>query len=204
MGEAMKAETAVWAVVWGAVLLGGCSALRTSAPTPATGSDEFNAVWDASLEVLREGKFTVDRTDRREGTITTLPLLGRHWFEFWRSDARKGVDVVEGTLQTVHRQVTVKVRRGEPPAEGAAYLASVAVRTTRSALPNVRVTNTSEAYEMFLTPTRLQRTTALPERESPREPEAKPVPLGRDKRLEGLLERRIKDRAAEKLGAAGL
>ncbi len=181
----------------------GCSA-PGGPPAPATTSHEFNAVWDASLEVLRENRFEIDRQDRRSGTITTFPLLGRQWFEFWRTDAFDRRNVAESTLHTLYRQVTVTIRPVEKSGEDRTYAADVAVRTSRSALPNVRVTNTSEAYELFFEPPHMahRRTVALPDTGLERPAPVKPVDLGRDEDLGGLLGLQIANRAAQKRAAA--
>ena len=109
----MKQLKPIAAALVAAALLGGCSAFEMSPPTPITSSNEFNALWEASLEVLRENNFVVDRADPREGVITTFGLLGRHWFEPWRTDARKGSDVAEGALQTIYRQAAVRVSQAQ-------------------------------------------------------------------------------------------
>jgi len=200
----MKLRTAFVGIIAAAALTGGCGEFSVVPPTPITVSNEFNALWDASLEVLRENNFTVDRADPRQGIITTSPLLGRHWFETWRTDARTKADVTEGTLQTVQRQVTVKIRQGDLLARGAeaGYLADVEAHITRSDRPNVRITNTSEAYELFLDPASLQRATALPENQPEPSEQAKTAPLGRDKHLELYLLQQIQLRAAEKLAVS--
>ena len=76
--------------------------------TPA--ERNFDAVWRASLDVLGEYNFEIDRRNKRAGVITTLPMTGRHWFEFWRKDAAAGNNLAEGTVQTVYRAATVSIR----------------------------------------------------------------------------------------------
>jgi len=184
---------------------GGCSAFRTAPPMPATQSPTFNALWDASTETLRHHHFKIDRADRRAGVITTFPLLGRHWFEFWRADARTPRDVAEGTLQSIYRTATVRIRPAEAPAgrPDMAYATEVDVRTSRSARPNVRVTSTSEAYDLFVGEGADERTPALPEAEGPVDAgKAGPVDVGEDPRLAELLLEEIRRRAAAKLATA--
>ena len=190
------------AAAYAAVLVGGCSAFEIAPATPATTSEDFNALWDAATQVLREKHFVIDRADRRAGVITTFPLVGRYWFEFWRQDARSGRDLAEGTVQTVYRQVTVTVHKA-PAQAGGNYVADVLARTSRSDLPNVRITSTSEAYELFFEPQEFTRgrTTALPEKDAPVDPTGRPVDLGRDARMEGLLKQQIESRAAAILAA---
>ena len=164
----------------------GCIPTGGPVASPADVADEnFNAVWDATNEVLRKYRFIIDRADRREGVITTFPMIGRHWFEFWRKDAATRRDLAEGTIHTIYRQVTVNIRR---QADGKKYLAAVRVLTSRSDLPNPQVTSTSEAYDLFTNPDipRLASLTGLGSNIG-----SKSVPIGRDENLENILQREI-------------
>jgi hypothetical protein len=107
----------------------------------------FEAVWNASLAVLRDYRFTVAVQDRREGMITTSPLVGKQWFEFWRKDAATPADAMESSIQTIYKSVTVTIR---PEAnEPDRYVAAVKVDLARSDKPAMVVTDTSEAYGLF-------------------------------------------------------
>ena len=180
---------------------GGCATFRTDPATPATTSDKFNAVWDASLEVLRGENFVIDRADRRSGVITTEPMLGRHWFEFWRADAATRRDVTEGSVQTIYRRAVVHVLPAKAGGTDPDYVANVAVETSRSDLPTVRVTNTSEAYELFYIPQKMLggREAALPEIDPDVRPTDRPVKLGPDEILARKLGGQIEALASRKL-----
>ena len=210
MGTIMTLRRATAAALCSLALAGGCGhPFQLSAPTPATTSAKFNAVWDGALEILRERDFRIDRTDRRAGVITTFPLLGRHWFEFWRGDAVARRDVAEGTVQTIYRQVTVTIRPVKGAGDDPFYTADVAVQTSRSDLPNVRITSTSEAYELFTepsvfaemrtAPTASRRSPALQDRGPSHRFNVTPVPVARDEALEARLAEAIKGRSARKL-----
>ena len=160
---------------------------------PGVADENFNAAWDAANEVLRKYRFVIDRADRREGVITTYPMIGRHWFEFWRKDAITRRDVAEGTIQTVYRQVTVNIHRQAGSKE---YLAAVRVLITRSNLTNPQVTSTSEAYDLFRDPG-IPRSESLTGLEGPSE--GKLSPIGRDENLEQTLQQKINFLAAKKL-----
>ena len=60
----------------------------------------FEDVWQASLETLRDHRFTIAYSDRRAGRIVTEPMVARQWFEFWRTDA---VTSYELALSALHR-----------------------------------------------------------------------------------------------------
>ena len=90
----------------------GCATHTRPAPGVSTAVEAdpgFEALWRAAEDVLQEYRFRIDRKDRRAGVITTHPLLGRHGLEFWRKDATTWREVLEGTLQTIYRSVTVQI-----------------------------------------------------------------------------------------------
>lgn len=119
-------------------------------PRLTTAQQNFEALWQGSLNVLEDYYFALQRTDRREGVILTEPLTGKHWFEFWRKDSASAFDTAESTLQTIYRQVRVTIR---PTAPGAAtYQASVEVLVSRLDRDLPEITSTSEAYGHFLLP----------------------------------------------------
>ena len=149
----MKAIAAVLMVVCGAGALCGCVKYTkpvAAAPKLTPAQKNFVALWQGSLDVLRDYGFTVDRQDRREGLITTRPLVGRQWFEFWRKDAATSYDVLEGSLQTVYRTALVRIRVTDPNTDN--YQAGVEVVLTRSDKEQSAVKTVSDAYGMFTMP----------------------------------------------------
>ena len=116
-------------------------------PAGTSAGRNFDAVWAGSLEVLRDYRFGIDRQDRRVGIITTRPMLARHWFEFWRTDAVSNYDFLEGSLQTVMRRVEVQItpRRGRPDE----YEPVVTIEVTRPDRQGLEIVAASEAYSRF-------------------------------------------------------
>ncbi len=176
-----------------AVVCAGC--MPTGSPVsspPGIADEDFNIAWDATNEVLREYRFFIDRADRREGVITTFPMIGKHWFEFWRKDATTRQDLAEGTIQTIYRCVTVGIRRQAPQgtlrADDKKYLVDVRVLTSRSDRLHPQVTSTSEAYDLFINPD-MPRIAPLTGLGGPKS--SGYVSLGRDKNLEQVLQREI-------------
>lgn len=141
------------AMTAGMAIFCGCAehTERVIPPPRLTASQQnFEALWQGSLDVLDDYYFTLQRTDRREGIILTQPLTGKHWFEFWRKDSASAYDTAESTLQTIYRQVRVTIR---PTAPGAAtYQASVEVLVSRLDRDLPEILSTSEAYDLFLLP----------------------------------------------------
>jgi len=141
----------------------------------------FNAVWQASRTVLRKYYFTLDREDRRAGIITTEPLTGKVFGEFWRRDAAGPDNLAESSIQTIFRQAKVTIRPLASNKED--FKAVVEVRTFRSDRRESQVTSTSEALDLFRLPGGSNRTRTLLEYDKGQAAEGA-VPLGRDKALE--------------------
>ena len=190
--------------------LTGCAQHTAPVGPPAqltTEQRNFESTWQGALEVLRTYYFTIDRQDRRAGVITTLPMTGRHWFEFWRHDAATGFDLAEGTVQTIYRQAKVTIR---PVASNATtYTAKVEIDVYRSDKPNLQVTSTSDAYDLFLMPTGDDRRYRKMLLDYGRDDQGglvarnQSVPLGRDDELEKKLEAEIEFAAYSRLVGGG-
>jgi len=109
---------------------------------------QFDALWRASIDVLREYRFRIDRRDRRAGVITTRPMLAQHWFEFWRCDAVTARDFLEGSLQTVYRRATVRIEpKKDDPQQ---YAPRVNVIVARPAGGGLEIVGAGEAYGQFI------------------------------------------------------
>ncbi len=196
-----------------AAMLCSCSPKAIAPPQPArTTSASFNALWDASVSVLWEYRFTVDRQDRRAGVITTLPLTSAYGFEAWRPDEVTMNDYLEGLTQTIYRQVTVTIEPwgqpatasapSEPPASmpaSNAFVVRVEVHVSRSDRTDREIESTADAQRMCLRPRQLSMS------DSPVRPGKEWVvdELGRDKNLERVLEEKIDARAAKQAATAG-
>lgn len=59
------------------------------------------------MSALRRNHFTIAYADRTAGRIVTQPETSKQWFEFWRSDAPGGYQVLESSLHTIRRVVTI-------------------------------------------------------------------------------------------------
>lgn len=172
-----------------AVALSGCEVDFEPATRPAGLTEaqaNFETVWDAGRYVLRKYHFDLDRQDRREGLITTLPMTGMHFFELWRKDAPRPQDFGESTLQTIYRTAEVKVRPTSPGA--GTFTAQVEVRLMRSDRPTPQITSTSDAYSLFAIAGNKRKQDRLLLGEQRRRDEAADlVPLGNDRALEAKL-----------------
>lgn len=90
------------------VMLGGCgrAVVQTDNPIPIT-TAEYDRVFNASVDVLRDFGFMPARQDRRFGVITSRPRLAASVFEPWRTDNTTGDQVLANTIN--HRRRTVRV-----------------------------------------------------------------------------------------------
>ena len=196
-----------------AVSVGGCALHNkpiAGEPTLTPAQRNFDAVWRASLDVLRRYHFPIRRQDRRAGVITTGQTTGKQFFEIWRDDAGTGFHVAENSLQTMYRKATVTVwaKEGQPDV----YEAGVTIELVRSDMDSFQVTSTSEAYSIFTFPggrgsfvvtdeikRQSRRADDAGQDDSHATPPKGIVPLGRDTALEDRIAGKIADTAGKYL-----
>lgn len=101
---------AVIAIALGLAAPGCQKPIQPDQPTASAleQSDDIDALWNASLNVLRKVEFRPDRQDRSLGIITTLPTTSAQWFEPWRQDVATPYDLLESSIATVQRKATVR------------------------------------------------------------------------------------------------
>jgi len=189
----------------------GCQA-PPAATTPtqiALRIPDRDAFLDVALTVLREHDFSPQRVDRRTGLAVTHPTTGAQWFEFWRADSQGSYQLLESSLHTLRRIVTLRLEplsepaaasepaAGEPagasqPAEAepgpGEYRLIVQVDKQRYSAPERQVTTASMALGIY--------SERLPTEEGLRRARSEGehwVPLGRDVLLEAYLLDRIVD-----------
>lgn len=112
--------------------------------TPA--ERNFDNLWQASQYVLKKYHFTLDIQDRRAGLISTEPMVGKQFFEFWRHDSTTRRDRDESTVQTIYRTAFVTISRGGT--EDEAYRSKVVVTVGRSNLGRTGIVTVSDAYRL--------------------------------------------------------
>ena len=147
----MRTLLLVSVAVGACALAAGCAPQYTQPTTQpqhlSAAEKDFDAVWEATRQTLQKYYFALDREDRRAGIITTAPMTGKHWMEFWRHDAVRPADEAESTLQTIYRTAQVTIRPTKPGAT--TYEAQVDVLLRRSDRPSPQVTSASEALRLF-------------------------------------------------------
>ncbi len=89
----------------------GCAApvAQIDNPIPVH-ADEYDRVFDAAVEVLRDYRFVIARQDRRFGIITTQPLTAASFLEPWHADSLTTNQRAENTFNHQRRTVTVRIQ----------------------------------------------------------------------------------------------
>ena len=95
--------------------LAGCHRSYKPAPNPVEiDPAEYDRIFRASVEVLRDYGFRVDRQDYRFGRVTSAPLASPTVFEPWINHNTTATQTAQSTLDFLRRTVTVSM---EPSAE---------------------------------------------------------------------------------------
>lgn len=147
------------------------------AVTRVTGPN-FDQLWQACRSTLQADGFTIDRSDYREGIVTTLPLISKQAYEVWRNDVVDLHGLVQSSLATVRRTARFDIRR----LPDGSFEASAKVLLERLSTLNKRITSVTQYREAFsLT---LQDLRLSAEEEGSDIPPQYWYPVGRDDALE--------------------
>ena len=150
----------------GALLLTGCQMHQPpNAPTtqasrattrpdywldlPATSAVEardFERLWTACEESMRHFGFAPDRLDRRGGLMTSLPLVSKQFFEFWRNDVVTADGLSHSSLATYRRTVRFNIEK-----TGGGFRATPAVLIERQTVAERPITASVYLRQAFRT-----------------------------------------------------
>jgi hypothetical protein len=108
-------------------------------------ADDFDRLWRACRRVTSGANYTIDRVDFRTGRLTTLPLVSKQAFEFWRNDLASAADVSESTLSTVRRTVQWDVAKQDD----GTFRATPKVVVERYVMEERRLTSAMQYQEVF-------------------------------------------------------
>jgi len=181
-----RALTALLSCLCLAMLIGLSACQRPAASegiTTAALADEteLDSLWDTTLAVLRKHDFEPDRQDRANGVIETKPITSKQWHEPWRQDVADRYSLLQASLHTTQRRVTVRFVRDT------GWSIEVQVDVYRLTTPESQITSASSVLHAFTgaLPTTEGRTT-----KNGQSPE-RWVHLGRDDAMENRLLNRI-------------
>ena len=77
----------------------------------AVEASDFDRLFDACQDAARHFHFVPDRLDRRRGIVTTMPLTGKQFFEFWRNDVATVDDQANASLANYRRTLRFDIQR---------------------------------------------------------------------------------------------
>jgi hypothetical protein len=146
---------------------------------------DFDRLWNAAAETARDFGFTIDRTDYREGEMTTMPLTIAQWFEFWRSDVRTLDALANSSIATVRRTIRFEFTRERD----GTFNCYAKVLLERQAIAEQRITSVVSYQSVYRRPLRVsERPSGTRESdEGVILPNRYWYPIGRDQALEAAL-----------------
>ncbi len=160
---------ALTVVCVGTILLGGCAtASRSSVATAPAALEKdikkgrgaywyskpdvasvdcgnFDCLWNTAFNVARDDHFMIDRTDFREGLLTTQPLISKQPFEIWRDEVVDAHSMLQSALGTVRRTIQFHISREA----GGGYRCVPKVLVERESLAEHRITSVTEYHDIF-------------------------------------------------------
>jgi hypothetical protein len=114
----------------------------------AVTSGDFQRLWEACANTVRNYQFTLDRQDYRNGVLTTQPVISKQIFEPWRRDAGTFHAIMQSTLDTIRRTIRFDFVR----ADNGSYIARPKVLVERLSQLQRRITSASEYTLVFTAP----------------------------------------------------
>ena len=175
----------IWLVGIAVAVLGiGCQAPpQPSGPTvervSLSAPADRDQLWEAAGQTLRDYAFQLDRQDKVNGVVTSLPETTAQGFEFWRPQPWPAYYWWEANLHTIQRQATVQLLPGENADE---TRLDVKIERLRYRLEERQVDNAAGTMRIF--------SADAPTVSGKSGKQAKPsktgywVPLGRDELME--------------------
>ena len=120
-------------------------------PTVAEVSEpQLDRLWDSALSVLRKHDFQPARQDRALGIIETKPTTSMQWHEFWRQDVATPYDLLDASLHTTQRKVTVRfIREDGSDTSNAPWTVTVQVDVYRLSREETQITSASSVLHGF-------------------------------------------------------
>jgi hypothetical protein len=127
-------------------LLAGCAQTQQRAGVRQVCIADANraAAMQAGESALGEMLFVIDKADVEHGYISTQPLAGAQFFEFWRSDNVGGRNRAQANLHSIRRTAQLKISGQQEK-----VCVSCEVKVQRLSLPTQEVSSSVRAYQMF-------------------------------------------------------
>lgn len=106
---------------------------------------DFDALWNACRDAGRARGFLIDRTDYRDGVLTTLPLVSKAAYEVWKSDVVDGHSLAQSTLNTIRRTIRFDIK----PVAGGSFEATPRVLVEQFSMISRRITSVAQYRDVF-------------------------------------------------------
>ena len=98
----------------------------------------------AAERVLRNMQFVIEKYDVEKGLITTKPLSGAQFFEFWRADNASSFAYGEANLHSIRRTVALNLSQNASDIS-----LDCDVNVTRLSIPEMKVAGMAHAASMY-------------------------------------------------------
>ncbi|MEN6383994.1 MAG: hypothetical protein ABFD79_02220 [Phycisphaerales bacterium] len=166
----------------------GCAQPKQIAPEPKclSGTD-LEAAMKASEFTLVKMNFVIDKSDANLAVMTTKPLTGAQFFEFWRKDNVGRYNTAFSSIHTLRRTVEL----GFTPGQGQTCIVCK-VKTEMLSIPEKEIDSAGRAYSMFSKSDDTELNLALNEEQRKK---MDWIDMGRD----NLLEKSILDRIEKQI-----
>ncbi|MHC4443477.1 MAG: hypothetical protein ACYTF1_03795 [Planctomycetota bacterium] len=120
----------------------GPTVTRVTSATP----EQYQLLWDATANTLRQYNFRLDRQDRLAGILTTHPDTTGNWFEWWRYQPKSTYHWMEANLHTIQRQAKVRIK---PADQAGDYNLNVQIDRYRYSLEERQIDNAAAALRLY-------------------------------------------------------
>jgi hypothetical protein len=111
-------------------------------------SKDFDLLWKTCRMVMHDRFFVIDREDFREGLMTSLPLVSKQYWEFWRRDTVTVSDIADNSMATIRRTIYFDFSQNPD----GSYVAEPKVLVERFATVERRLTAITEYHTAFSGP----------------------------------------------------
>lgn len=152
-------------------------------------AEDYDRLWSAARESLREDGYSAELVDRSRGRLSTRAVGSQHFFEFWRHDVETRYDWAEATIAPIRRRVDLTLP--QPEESGTSTQLTLSVIKERLASPDRQFNESGALFQFFgyVLPSTSGQAQIRPE-------DDRWVEIGRDSAMETFLLRRILARAA--------
>lgn len=175
-----------------------------ASPAPTVSTDSFDRVFLASIDVLRDWRYVVNRKDRRQGIVSAAPRIASSVAEPWQPDATRSDRAWESTINFQRRRIRIEIAPTDPAtvveSNGgpvSAYQLNVVCELDRRYYPPQQLTSAAVTKIRFTN----SRSVRKPIRTEAGVEEAYWAPAGRDHAFERELANAIIQRASFALPA---